>query len=159
MRGAAPRAGHFLLRGQEKVTKEKAALRTALRVPCATEGSPLGLLAPGGLCRQAFPGLTAKLRASVRATLRATPPSTAMQKGTLSVPTSGFVIQSKTQNEAVFPFPWGAAEHRSHFRGSEGMFERGGFLPRELPERPEMTRSAGNREAASLREMVLGTFD
>jgi len=25
MRGAAPRAGHFLLRGQEKVTKEKAA--------------------------------------------------------------------------------------------------------------------------------------
>src|SRR5512146_1855469 len=27
--GAAPRAGHFLLRGQEKVTKEKAARRLA----------------------------------------------------------------------------------------------------------------------------------
>ena len=28
---------------------------------------------------------------------------------------------------------------------SEGMFERGGLLPRELPERPEMARSTGYR--------------
>ena len=50
---------------------------------------------------------------------------------------------------------------------SEGMSERGGPLPRELPERPEMTRSPkglpsvaqGTASAASLREMVLGTFD
>ncbi len=31
MRGAAPHAGHFLLRGQEKVTKEKAALCITLQ--------------------------------------------------------------------------------------------------------------------------------
>ena len=109
MRGAAPRAGYFLLRGQEKVTKEKAAL---LHRP---DGYPV-LLAPGGSGRRAFPGPAAGLRASMRATLRATPPSTAMlgdTKGNV-VRASVWLLQIKwkSKNEAGF-LPVDAAEHWS----------------------------------------------
>ncbi len=46
--GGGPAAGDFLLCGQEKVTKEKAALCAALRVPCGAR--PIGRLrnSPGG---------------------------------------------------------------------------------------------------------------
>ena len=154
MRGAAPRAGHFLLRGQEKVTKEKAALCIALsgalcfslREGFADRPSLAWLQSCARPCAQPFGLILPPLRCS------------AMQKGTLSVPALSFCLSNSKAKWKRCSFPWGAAEHRSHFRGSEGMSERGGFLPRELPERPEMTRSTGHRVAASLREMVLGTF-
>jgi hypothetical protein len=63
MRGAAPRAGHFLLRGQEKVTKEKAARRlAATRYPVLLVISgPFGQLArQNGRLAQTCPHLPLK---------------------------------------------------------------------------------------------------
>ncbi len=73
MRGIRPRAARYFLVATRKYPKKRS--RNSRPDGCPT------LLAPVWLCRQAFRGLTAKLRASMRATLRAGPPSTALLGG------------------------------------------------------------------------------
>jgi hypothetical protein len=97
---ASRRAGHFLLRAQEKVTKEKGTPQTC----------PPGLLPCGSVGRDrgsstAPPVLTTNARASLPAPLRAFRPRPTTSDGTLQRASCAQKIKQKQKAASIAPYP------------------------------------------------------
>ena len=135
MRGAAPRAAHFLLRGQEKVSKEKAARGlAATRYPALLSISGVRELARQKASRSNTPHLTLKcLRCSasssgrnpLRCSLseghaRGFPPNSAVEGGTARrVARRRRAFQARCACPILFPTK-SSCRHKTHSPGANG---------------------------------------